>query len=277
MSDDKSARLRLGEGPFTSPSRGNEVLQEARHWFLLAVQDANQSVLIDLRQKILPHYVLMHAAFMKQPVVGYATKELHSFHRQIISRWRRTDPPECPPGVQKAARRLRCCLVRWARSFHLNESWLLEIAMRTMERGVDLPPTADRLSWAPLQSWRNIPSVSPFVFIGRGWDPIKERRELYRANTRADFESKLREYMDEVSSHSSEALSPTPEIRSPAHFNWLARYQVNGESPKSIAENAGKNYHVSPAAVEKAIREIALLVGLPLRRRKRGRPPKTQK
>jgi hypothetical protein len=59
------------------------------------------------------------------------------------------------------------------------------------------------------------------------------------------------------------------------HFEWLARYQVGGESYRQIAISLRAPELVSTAAVATAIKRTAALVGLELRpRNKAGRPPK---
>jgi hypothetical protein len=58
------------------------------------------------------------------------------------------------------------------------------------------------------------------------------------------------------------------------HARWLVRYLLFSETPTAIARSAGLRGPDQRMTVEKAIRELARLIRLPLPRRPVGRPRK---
>jgi hypothetical protein len=85
--------------------------------------------------------------------------------------------------------------------------------------------------------------------------------------TRADAEKRilnrisieLKVQLDAISESASErALAKTPEKRSMEHFEWLARWQVGGESYRQIAITTNN----SPLSVTTAIKELGSLIKL---------------
>src|SRR5207249_4033940 len=112
-----------------------------------------------------------------------------------------------------------------------------------------------------------------FRFERAGWEPTREGRPEYERATRAEFEERLREDLDCRERRAcDQGFSLARTKREAAHFEWLGRHQVRGESWAAIRESAP---HVTTAkAVEVAARALARRIGLSLRRASRGRPRK---
>jgi len=79
---------------------------------------------------------------------------------------------------------------------------------------------------------------------------------------RADFEARLTDYLDGKVARALEAgLIPTPETRTPEHFDWLAVYQVQGLNLSELAREVCR----SRQAVTEAVRGAAELIDLTFR------------
>ena len=62
----------------------------------------------------------------------------------------------------------------------------------------------------------------------------------------------------------------SPELHK--HVDWLVRFQTRDESPAEIAKSSGLVGTGQQTRVKKAIQDVARLIGLPLRKERRGRP-----
>jgi len=73
-------------------------------------------------------------------------------------------------------------------------------------------------------------------------------------------------YCDRVENDASDAgLKRSPKKRETEHFDWLARYQVKGESFASIAKNASYKFRGGRQTVRKAVVKLAEYLSLRLR------------
>jgi hypothetical protein len=186
-------------------------------------------------------------------------------------------------------------LKAWLRRWHLpcppeDDRWCFEWAMQTMheweimhEWHVD-PRNIRGYRWAPPEGSPGI--IDPeqaFRFEltapipGRavrpldGWNPEYERKANAARRISGAFSQALKAYIDKLDRAARERGNQrTPTKRERAHFEWLVRFQVKGESFADIAAGLP---HITSKAVERAVRRTAKLVGIPLRPLKRtGRP-----
>lgn len=123
---------------------------------------------------------------------------------------------------------------------------------------VRYPPRSEPASptmWFPSQL---------FKFQYSPWMPTMEWRSNYTAFVKHSFERALNEYLDDIERRAEAAgLKRTPEKRARSgdatlHYEWLARWQVQGWSYAAIS----KHYRVSKKTVETAIPKTAEEIGL---------------
>jgi hypothetical protein len=76
----------------------------------------------------------------------------------------------------------------------------------------------------------------------------------------------LEHYCDRVEADALAAgLKRSPKKREIEHFDWLARYQIKGESFASVAQNASYRFKGGRQTVRKAVAELAEYLSLRLR------------
>ena len=104
-------------------------------------------------------------------------------------------------------------------------------------------------------------------------EAFPDREDLSAFTKRAQLHWKKRAQVTELLGYAKGRSKRTPE-----HFEWLVRYQLNQETFTSIASNSPlptkPDDKVEPGAVEAAVRSTARYLGLALRRAPRGRPPR---
>lgn len=107
------------------------------------------------------------------------------------------------------------------------------------------------------------------------FDPLSQTAAQWREDARVAFERMMDEHVEGML-HVAEAytkagaFTPTIYKRESEHFEWLARYQVGGESYSKIADSCGSER----LTVRDAIGRTADLIGLPLRARTKGGRPR---
>ena len=135
-------------------------------------------------------------------------------------------------------------LLAWANRWHLTDRWCRVLA-RDTARWYATDPHA--------QGWE---FQGQGIFVGSFPFPIKPLRlgRFYHDPTwrsRGDFKSyvlqhvrrALDDYCDRIEVAALRAgLKRAPRKREVAHFDWLARYQVKGESFASIAQTASYRF-----------------------------------
>ncbi len=174
---------------------------------------------------------------------------------------------------------LHTSVLEWARRWHLEDEWCFEVAQRTMDRWYESESAKAHLAldlnaavWSPLLTDDERAFELGFV----GWDPSIERREEAEARARITFEMAMKQAFDAAQAASEEqGLRATPVKRQPQHFQWLARYQVQEWNRPQIAR-----YYLNDETlidtVRDGLRTTAELIGLTLRKPRRGRPPKNK-
>ena len=151
-------------------------------------------------------------------------------------------------------------LTAWADRWRLNAPWAVAVGRATViARRAYLVPGAT----APEAAWFDVDVLGGLA----GWtppplptfDPRRESRAAYLA--RIDTELGRRER-----SARADGRRPAP-VRDPSQFDWLARYQVGGETYARIAATLPGRSVGGPDLVRKAIRRLARFIDLPLRSR----------
>lgn len=101
--------------------------------------------------------------------------------------------------------------------------------------------------------------------LARAWDPFQEPWGTAESRLSLAFQSRLKEFRNDVETLAVVQGSRVQRKRSKSdHFRWLALYQVQDKSFGSVA----KEFHASREAVMQAIKSVAALIGLQLRKPK---------
>jgi hypothetical protein len=217
--------------------------QWVRNWrtvFLQRVAHVAPEVLTSLADAVLPAF---RAAWEEsQPFV-----RTHFFLRGRAALDRIPDELRGPSLPTFGA-----ALDAWANRWHLSDAWILDAALSTLRLWTTHP---EKLA-GPLYWWDPWGAGAPQpTTLTLHWSPITQEW--------ADFEEaalkELERYRIKVERWAREQrLKRAPEKRARRdgdaglHFEWLARWQVQGWP------------HLS-SAVEKAVKETAALIGLTLR------------
>jgi hypothetical protein len=172
------------------------------------------------------------------------------------------------PPSRHAIELARKALEPWGREHNLSDAWCIEWIVdnklrdrQAQERGAVGVTIGMWVAPAPLKPIR-------FDLDLEGWRPEDEGRADFVHRSRAQFEPMLAQYCKKVEGLAIGAgyvLVPNrPQVEE--HLAWLARHQVRHEAPAEIWKSLkAEHRNRSRRAVEKAIRETALLIGLTLR------------
>jgi len=173
-------------------------------------------------------------------------------------------------------------LEAWAARFNLNENWLLEQALSTLNIWRQCPFMREEpLEWGVYPGgsyWSPVPKGDiRLVFGCRGWDPVEESRATARERIEGVFQEYLAAYLGQMERLAEERefkRSKEKRARSGAdpllHFKWLVRYQVQEWDYDEITQELTDNDPEGEAsigvdAVRKAIVNTARLMELRLR------------
>ena len=147
-------------------------------------------------------------------------------------------------------------LREWCEHWGFTTDWLLTVARRTATRMRHEPDASGKLEWVfgPSYGKLKTETVAPLH-----WNPSEE--------TEAQFRGRVDAYIAAVKGV-AEALDWTdaPEKRMLEHFDWLARYQVEGWTQAKINERyQDEKGRPDVPAVSRALTSTAKLIGLQLR------------
>jgi hypothetical protein len=156
---------------------------------------------------------------------------------------------------------LRKSVEKWAVSHHLEMDggparWMIQTATSFC-----LEPGLRGFPGVVGSEWSGLTDDDTRILIQTSWDPLTERR----ASVKKRILDSVTERMNAIQAKLPKART---EKRVSEHFVWLVRYQIAEISAKDIA--AGPPI-IELAAVQKALRETASILGLTLRVRP-GRP-----
>lgn len=118
------------------------------------------------------------------------------------------------------------------------------------------------------------------TFTIPNYDPVTESRAQWEARAALAAKERIAAHSEEMTRKAETLeragiITKSTKKREAEHFEWLAAYQVEGESVKALAKRTKKTRR----AIEEAIERTAQLIGLPLRKAhepgfKSGRPKK---
>lgn len=250
--------VRMGWGAFDLPDGGG-ITANVRERFFWAISRTAPCVLTDLSRGPLTAYSRCAATEERDDCDNW----------QVIL----SADDEYLPALLP----LRDALQSWAARWNLTPDWCIERALTTLtnwhQRGDAIDPGSG-WCWAAHATFTAIREVDRrFTFGHDGWDVQASTRVEAADAIRATFERDLKAYLDGMEDHARErGLVPTPAKRELAHFGWLARYQVLGESYTAIA----KSVCHERKTVTDAVKAIAVMLALPPRSQSRGGRPRKQ-
>lgn len=249
-----------------------------RQAFLRKVEELTPEVLQGLLDTVLPAY---RAA--SQEGVLPAPK----WDRQ---RWEGVDATAHPHTAQ-----LRTALLAWGARYHLTDDWLLDVALNTAwqqhewreetaerrkerdqweQAGTELPrealaaldPPPQPTSFAAVP-FSDIEPVTPFAFEHEQWVPQWRTWHEYEAGLRNAFEDAVLRYRRAREAEAARrGLRQSPEKRDiDRHLAWLVQFQVDGQTYNEIASGLGG---ANLRTVQRAVRDMARLTGLTLRKKR---------
>lgn len=155
----------------------------------------------------------------------------------------------------------------WAKRWHLTDRWCLVLA-RDTARWYSMYPDA--------QGWEfqgqgvfsgSFPCAIKPLRLGPFYhDPTWRSRRDFKVHVLREVARATDDYCDRIEAKALTAgLKRAPRKRGLEHFDWLARYQVKGESYASIAKTASYKFEGGRQTVRKAIIELAEYLQLTLR------------
>ena len=158
-------------------------------------------------------------------------------------------------------------LSAWAETWHFTDRWCLLLAGDTV-RWYTKQPGA--------QGWEfegqgifvgSFPfAIAPLRLEPLYHDPTWRSRRDFKAYVLAKVARATEDYCDWVEAESLAAgLKRAPRKRGVEHFDWLARYQIKGESFAAIATTESHKFGGGRQTVRKAIIELAKYLELTLR------------
>lgn len=288
----QSRPLRLGTGGELIAIGSDAPTGHARQLFLDSVRDVAPEVLRDLADTPLDAFLATFLQFATVPSLYFMV------HAHRASSWLLpSDAVPAPivlgesvpvPSFLTEERERRIALLRdWARRWELHTSvddWLLWTAAETVlwwcqcraareSESVDYLPDDGREWWhgghlEPIQLRDDEKRVA---FPAFDWDPQLELKADAAKRIGTDLDRILHEQLDDIESHARgrDMVRPVTKATGSEHFRWLVRWQVRRESYREIADSTGDR-NLTQNAIQLAVRETALLVGLT---RRRPNPP----
>ncbi len=158
-------------------------------------------------------------------------------------------------------------LSAWAKRWHLTDRWCVLLAGDTVRLYATHP---DAPGWE-FQGQGIVAGSFPFEIkplqLGPFYhDPTWRSRGDFSAYVLEQVRHAVDDYCDRVEEAALAAgLKRVLRKRGVEHFNWLARYQVKGESFAHIAKTAPYKFGGGRQTVHKAITELAQYLELTLR------------
>jgi len=158
-------------------------------------------------------------------------------------------------------------LSAWAKRWHLTDGWCPLLADDTLRWYATRPEA---------QGWEfegqgifvgSFPfAITPLILEPFYHDHTWRSRAEFKACVQAKMERATEDYCDRIDANALAAgLKRAPRKRQAEHFDWLARYQVKGETFASIAETSSQKFVGGRQTVRKAVTELAKYLELTLR------------
>ncbi len=151
-------------------------------------------------------------------------------------------------------------LMAWAERRGFTDPWALKAARQHARLYPDCPGATGWLG--AVMPWQWEPVFPP----GPSWNPLS-------GETEAAFRRRVKAYIKALKA--TPCIARTPEKDSLQPFERLALYQVGNVQLGELAENRNGDDALSLSAISESLRDTARLVGLTLRRGRRGPRRKT--
>jgi hypothetical protein len=158
-------------------------------------------------------------------------------------------------------------LASWAQRWRLTDRWCVVLARDTIRWWASQP---DSRGWEFQAQGIFVGSfpfpIQPLMLDEFYYDPTFRQRGDFKKYVLDNVAEALKPYCDRVENDALAAgLKRSPKKRETEHFDWLARYQVKGESFASIAKSASYKFRGGRQTVRKAVVELAEYLSLRLR------------
>ena len=152
-------------------------------------------------------------------------------------------------------------LASWAQRWRLTDQWCIVLARDTIHWWASQPDSRGWEFQATTIFVGNFPfPIQPLILDKFYYDPTWRRRGDFKRDVLDKVAEALNHYCHRVETDALAAgLKRSPKKREIEHFDWLARYQVKGESFASIAQNASYKFKGGRQTVRKAVVELAEL------------------
>ncbi len=161
---------------------------------------------------------------------------------------------------------------KWARKFHLNAVWMRQTAARTLVEWRKLGTRDPKVMlWAFLiySRLKSLPTETALTVSTVQWDPRRESEAEFRTRVLRLVKKELHDHIGQTRRRLlNRSWKEAPEIRSRLHYDWLVYRQVYGWSYERIAAH----FRRTRRTTEEAVKELAALIGLPVRAVAKGRP-----
>jgi hypothetical protein len=189
------------------------------------------------------------------------------FHRRLFL----TRAAMIEPALLETLRKLAIDdlfgLALWAARWNLCDRWCLLLA-RAEVRSHSHQPSARgwHFEGSGIACGHFPFSIKPLVIGPFYFDPTQRRWAPFKRSVHEQVETELEKYGRQIESDAlSAGLKRTPRKPAIGHFDWLARYQVRGESFASIAKHADFQLAGGRQTIRKAAVKLAAYLGLSLR------------
>ena len=172
-------------------------------------------------------------------------------------------------------------LADWAARYNINVTWVRNLAFHKVfawhhggrDDDVHERPGTGSLWASSVKDVTNRLIKSEQFTVGPvEWSPTEETEEQFLDRTTREFTEARREYVARVHAVYNQRGWPKEsaiEKRELQHFEWLALYQIKGNSFNQIA----KAYRRERKTVEEAVKGLAAFIELPLRTPGKGGRP----
>jgi len=263
---------------------------EARCIFLWFIETRTPKVLKELHRRVFPIYQVLRLELEDLPekIKHWRQKcgerVLIAKHERDL-RWSTIKQAEGDFYPDLLA--LKNALLRWAAGFYLEDDWVLDTAVDTLnlwhwvlnhQGELD----GDTLCWDyPSEGfWPGKPPVFE-PSKKAGWKTLLETKTAYKKRIMEEIKQELEKYLDMVERQAEEAgiTGKVKEKEALEHFEWLVKYQIKRYDYVDIAREYYKRDDITSdssetKAVKQGIGRTAKFIGLTLRPGKAGRPPK---
>jgi hypothetical protein len=189
------------------------------------------------------------------------------FHRRFFLTRAAAIEPKLLSTLRKLAVDDAFGLALWATSWNLRDRWCVALARDTVHwyaqdadaSGWEFEGIGTCAGWYPF-------FVKPLEIKPFRYDPTQCRRSAFKRWVLESVVRDVEKYCDQIETAATVAgLKRTPRKQAIEHFDWLARYQVRGESFASIAKTARYRFEGGRQTVRKPVVNLASYLELTLR------------